>query len=265
MIVAVLGALAIGLSLGLMGSGGSILTVPILVYLLGHGEKAAIAESLAIVGVIAATGAASRAREVRWGSALWFGVPGMAGAYAGAHAGTMVSGAVQVTLLGVVMLAASGLMFTRVGSREGPPRRWVIVGAGLFVGALTGLVGVGGGFLIVPALVVVGGLPIHAATATSLAVIALNSGVGFAKSVHALGVGEVDGTVVALFGAVGAAGAMAGQRIGMRMSRGMLRRAFAVFLVVVGVLIVWNELPRAASERGEAGVESGGSQEEGRR
>ncbi|MEL6615065.1 MAG: sulfite exporter TauE/SafE family protein, partial [Bacteroidota bacterium] len=175
MLYALLGAVAIGLVLGLLGSGGSILTVPVLVYLAGHADKVAIAESLAIVGAIAAVGAMPYARQrlVDWHSVLYFGVPGILGTYAGAALSAFIPGAVQLALFAAVMILAAVLMFR--GRKEVPegeerPRQplWLIAVEGLLVGVLTGLVGVGGGFLIVPALVLLGGLSMRVAVGTSL-------------------------------------------------------------------------------------------------
>ncbi|MGD9855340.1 MAG: TSUP family transporter, partial [Planctomycetaceae bacterium] len=105
--IAIAGALLIGLTLGLLGSGGSILTVPVLVYLLGHQDKVAIAESLAIVGTIALSGMLpyAGAKQVDWRSVLFFGLPGMAGTYAGVWLAHYISGTAQLTLFGGVMLA----------------------------------------------------------------------------------------------------------------------------------------------------------------
>ncbi|MEO1086681.1 MAG: sulfite exporter TauE/SafE family protein, partial [Acidobacteriota bacterium] len=173
MTLAWIGALAIGLSLGALGSGGSILTVPVLVYLVGQDEKTAIAGSLFIVGAIATAGGAQFAvrRLVSWRSVVLFGLPGMAGTLAGAWLGGLVSGTVQLGVFAMVMLLAAGLMFRPpVGdTAESAPRAGGRVALdGLAVGVLTGFVGVGGGFLIVPALVLLGGLSMHLAVGTSL-------------------------------------------------------------------------------------------------
>ena len=115
----VVGAILIGLTLGLLGSGGSILTVPVLVYLLGHQDKVAIAESLAIVGGIALAGMIpyARARLIDWRSVVLFGLPGMAGTYGGAWLARFVSGPAQLTLFAGVMLIAAWMMMRRPGNR----------------------------------------------------------------------------------------------------------------------------------------------------
>jgi uncharacterized membrane protein YfcA len=247
-----LGALAIGLSLGLLGSGGSIITVPVLVYLVGQPEKIAIAGSLGVVGTIALVGALQNAAQGRvdWRSVAWFGLPGMAGTYAGAWLSGFVHGAVQLTVFALVMLAASVTMFRRAdyappAGRTRPVGKVVV--DGLAVGVLTGFVGVGGGFLILPALVLLGGLGMHVAIGTSLAIIALNAFTGFAKHLHLLSLqgDSLDWRVLAAITALGAAGSVAGNRFAGRVPQATLRRVFAVFLVLMAVFILYESGPRA--------------------
>ena len=256
MLYALLGAVAVGLVLGLLGSGGSILTVPVLVYLAGQPEKVAIAESLAIVGAIAAVGAVPYARQrlVDWHSVLYFGVPGVVGTYGGAALSAFVPGAVQLALFAVVMLVAAALMAR--GRREpapagaAPPARqplaW-IAAEGLLVGVLTGLVGVGGGFLIVPALVLLGGLSMRRAVGTSLLIIAAKSAAGFWKYLDVLAeAGQgVDGRLIGVFAAIGIAGSFVGNAVSQRVPQAQLRRGFAAFLVAMGVFILYREAPSA--------------------
>ena len=252
MIWALLGAVAIGLVLGLLGSGGSILTVPVLVYLAGQPEKVAIAESLAIVGAIAAVGAVPYARQrlVDWHSVAYFGVPGIAGTYLGAALSAFVPGAVQLALFAVVMLAAAGLMLR--GRREPAAERarqsvGLIAAEGLAVGVLTGLVGVGGGFLIVPALVLLGGLEMRTAVGTSLLIVAAKSAAGFAKYLDVLAdAGQaVDWWLIAVFAAIGIGGSFAGNALSRRVPQASLRRGFAVFLIAMGLFILYKEAPSA--------------------
>lgn len=243
------GAIAIGLSLGLLGSGGSILTVPVLVFLLGQPEKLAIASSLAIVGIIAAVGSIPymRAGLVNWRAVALFGVPGMAGTYLGAWLALFVPGTVQLTLFAVVMLAASVLMFRPIRCDEpGEPRAfWKITLDGLAVGVITGLVGVGGGFLVVPALVLLGGLPMRQAVATSLVIIALKSFSGFYKYLDVLAVEhiELDLRIIALVSLLGIIGTFAGNAIGGRLDQDKLRKTFGAFLVVMGTFILIRSVP----------------------
>jgi uncharacterized protein len=240
-----LGALTIGLSLGLLGSGGSILTVPILVYGLGWGEKAAITGSLAIVGGIALAGAlaAGRRGHVEGRTAALLALPGMVGTTVGTALGTQVSGAVQLVMFALVMLGAAISMLrppAAESSADDPRSPWLLALDGLLVGALTGFVGVGGGFLIVPVLVLLARLPPERAVGTSLAVIAANAGVGFWRSHTALVAtgAHLDFRVIALFVAVGIAGTWLGRRVGRRWSPARFRRTFAVVLVGMALAIL---------------------------
>lgn len=245
MIFAWIGALLIGISLGLLGSGGSILTVPVLVYLVGEPGKVAIAESLAIVGAISLFGAIPyiRYRSVDWRSVLLFGAPGMAGTYLGAFLSQFLSSEIQLALFALVMLMASAMM---IGGRkldaETVVRRdwWKIVLEGLAVGILTGLVGVGGGFLIVPALVLLGGLPMHLAIGSSLLIIALKSFAGFVKylDVLAASADSVNWTLILVFTLIGILGSLFGARIGKGLSHTTLRRGFGFFLILMGIGIL---------------------------
>ena len=252
MVYALIGAAVVGLSLGLLGSGGSILTVPVLVYILGHEDKIAIAESLAIVGGIALASALPFARKglVEWRSVVFFGIPGMLGTYAGSYASQFVDGSVQLVIFAVVMLGASVLMIRGrkpVAEEHQKRRSPALTGVkGFVVGCVTGLVGVGGGFMIVPALVLLERIPMKRAVATSLAIITINSAVGFVKHlgvVRSLGM-EVDWTTIGLFLLVGIAGSMVGRAIGGKIDQQALRRVFGVFLVVMAGVILVEEAPR---------------------
>lgn len=247
MILAWLGAVAVGLGLGLLGSGGSILTVPVLVYLAGQDEKVAIAGSLAIVAGISFVAAVpyARRRDIDWRSVVRFGIPGVIGTFGGAWLARFVSARVQIEMLALVMVAAAVLLLRTKRDVELPRREhatWLIALEGLAVGVLTGLVGVGGGFLIVPALVLLGGLPIRRAVGTSLVIITLKSVVGFAKYVDVLGdLGlAVDWRVLALFTAFGIGGSLLGGRLSTRIPQPLLQRIFSVLLIFVGCGILWN-------------------------
>ena len=259
-------ALLVGLSLGLLGGGGSILTVPIFVYVLGFAAKPAIAMSLPVVGVTSLVGALGhwRAGNVNMRAALMFGGVAMAGAYSGARLAVFVSGTVQLTLLAFVMLAAAGSMFRSGRSRngrveasaqnadeegEGEKRAMspgLVLAVGLGVGLLTGLVGIGGGFLVVPALVVLGKLPIKQAIGTSLVVIAMNSLSGF---LGYLGQVSIPWGFVALFTAVAVAGILVGTYLVRFVSQGALKQAFAVFLVLMGGMMLYRNYTSANLRR----------------
>jgi hypothetical protein len=250
LLLALLGALAIGLSLGLLGSGGSILTVPVLHYLVGQPEKLAIGGSLLVVGLIAASASVPYAlhRQVDWRSVAWFGLPGMLGAWLGATLARWVPGPVQLAAFAVVMLVAAWRMLRGgvTGRGDDQPHRMAVVAGGFGVGALSGLVGIGGGFLIVPALVLLAGVPMASAVGTSLAVIALNAFTGFAKYVGVLEREslQLDWAVLLAVAGVGIVGSFAGHRLGRRLPQATLRKAFGVFLVVMGLFIAVDAGPR---------------------
>lgn len=251
MIYALLGALCVGLSLGVLGSGGSILTVPVLVYILHQPPKLAIAGSLAIVGAIALVGALRYAHQglVSWKHVLQFGVPGVLATYGGAWVSQFVPGSVQLVVFAVVMGLAAWAMLKpgtrgKDEERQEKPLAWLI-SAGVGVGVVTGFVGVGGGFLLVPALVFLGGLSMHRAVATSLAVIVINSASGFYKQ-HAVvsAAGQsVDWRIIGLFILVGAAGSLAGNLLARRIPHRRLRQVFGVFLIVMCGFILWRTVP----------------------
>jgi uncharacterized membrane protein YfcA len=250
LLLALLGAAVIGLSLGLLGSGGSILTVPVLHYVVGQPEKLAIGGSLLVVGLIAAAATVPYAlhRQVDWRNVARFGVPGMAGAWLGATLAHWVPGPVQLAAFAAVMLVAAWRMLRGTVAPAGTeePHRAAVIAGGFGVGALSGLVGVGGGFLIVPALVLLASVPMAGAVGTSLAVITLNSLTGFAKY---LGVLEheslaLDWPVLLAIAGVGIAGSFAGHRLGRRLPQATLRKLFGVFLVAMGLFIAVDAGPR---------------------
>ena len=237
-------ALAIGLTLGLFGGGGSILTVPVFVYVLGFDPKLAIAMSFPVVGATSLVGAIGnwRAGNVRLGSALLFGVVAMAGAFGGARASRLLDGREQLLILGVVM-AAAAVMMLRSASRdasaaavpEAPSRLLYLVA--LSVGALTGVIGIGGGFLIVPALVVFGSVPMREAVGTSLLVIAMNCVSGY------VGLREtraIPWLFVISFSAVAIAGILGGTRLAALVPQRTLKKGFAALLFVIAVLVLWQ-------------------------
>lgn len=250
MIYAWLGAALVGVSLGLLGSGGSILTVPLLVYVVGEPQKLAIAESLAIVGGISVVGALPFVwrRQVHWRSVLWFGLPGMAGTFAGAYLSQFVSSAVQLSLFALIMLVAAVTMWQGRERETGTEAQlaWQIVLEGLGVGLVTGLVGVGGGFLIIPALVILGGLPMQLAVGTSLSIITLNALSGFAKHLNLLSADQVNWSLVGLFIGLGILGSFVGSALSQRLPQALLRRVFAGALVLMGIYILYTNLPAAA-------------------
>ena len=252
MILAWIGALFIGLTLGLLGSGGSILTVPVLTYLVGQETKVAIASSLIIVGVISIFSAIPYARQkmVKWRTVVIFGLPGMAGAVFGAWLAHYVSDAAQMLFFATLMLVASYLMFKPVKledeQTEQKERAIYKIGIdGFIVGGITGLVGVGGGFLIIPALVILGGLSMRLAVGTSLVIIAFKSFAGFFEYLHVLQELQlsVDWNIIGLFSIIGIAGGWLGHKISNKINQEHLKRGFAVFLVLMGAFILYKNLP----------------------
>ena len=246
-------AALVGLSLGLLGGGGSILTVPIFVYALGYAAKPAIAMSLAVVGMVALVGALRhwRAGNVRPRVALLFAAAAMPGSFLGARLGAYVSGAVQLISFAVVMLLAAYFMLRPARLDENTPAPQPMpllkIGAmGLAVGVLTGLVGVGGGFLIVPALVLLGRVPMKPAVGTSLLVIAMNSAAAFTGY---LGQVEIAWAPMALFAAVATGGILVGARLSRRVPAAQLQRAFALFLVAMGGFILYQNRAAVLPER----------------
>jgi uncharacterized protein len=240
-------AALVGLSLGLMGGGGSILTVPIFVYVLGYDPKLAIAMSLPVVGVTSLVGAIGhwRAGNVQLRAAGLFGAIAMVGAFAGAKLGGLLNGQVQLSILALVMLVAAAMMFrsagrTPVAGSEPAARSMpvhLLLPVALSVGVLTGLIGIGGGFLVVPALVILARTPMKQAVGTSLLVIAMNSVSGFAGY---LGQVEVPWSFMASFTVVAVAGILAGTYLVRFVSQRALKQAFAVFLIVMGSFILYR-------------------------
>ncbi|MFT4515261.1 MAG: putative membrane protein YfcA [Planctomycetota bacterium] len=249
-LLAIAGAVVVGLSLGLLGSGGSILTVPALVYLVGQDEKVAIASSLGIVGLVAFAGSLPSALrgQVAWRSVLWFGLPSMLGAWLGATASVLVSGTTQLLVFSIVMLLASVFMLrSPVPVRDTEQRRrasGLVAIDGLLVGCLAGLVGVGGGFLIVPALVLLGGMRMRLAVGSSLMIIALQSASGFAKYLAVLEQQQlaIDWRVFATFSGIGVTGAFVGLYLGDKLPQSNLRRAFGLMLVGMAIFMLWRTL-----------------------
>lgn len=236
----------IGVSLGLLGGGGSILTVPLLVYVFGLAPKQAIASSLLIVGVASLSGALQhgRAGNVRPREGLLFGLAGMLGAYAGGRASQLLDGGILLLLFAAMMLLTAAAMWRGRSARRsenaaGESRAPVKLALqGLAVGGFTGLVGAGGGFLIVPALALWAGLPMSAAVGTSLLVIALKSATGFAGYLSHV---QVDYFLIGVVAASAVLGSFAGSRLATRVEPTALRRGFAVFVTLMACLILVRE------------------------
>lgn len=245
-LVVVSAGLVIGVLLGLLGGGGSILTVPLLVYVVGIEPKSAIATSLLIVGMgsLAALIPHSRWGRVNWRVGFIFGFAGMVGAYAGGRFAVFVPDALLLVLFAFVMFGA-GTALLRKGCEPVLPLAdsaalqsriwWRIVVDGLVVGIVTGLVGAGGGFLVVPALTLLGGLPMHIAVGTSLLVISLKCFAGLAGYIaHA----PIDSFSAAIVGTASILGTLIGSRVSHRLSAKHLQRGFGVFVLCVAATLV---------------------------
>ena len=248
-VIALALAAVVGISLGLLGGGGSILTVPILTYVLGMEPRVAIASSLFIVGATSAIGMIGHAREgrVRWKTGALFGGAGMLGAFAGGLLGGFIPGAVLMLLFAVMMIATASAMIrgrkgagTDTSSHEHALPIPRVLLDGFAVGIATGPVGAGGGFLIVPALTLLGGLPMATAVGTSLLVITMKSFAGLGGYLLST---QLNWPLVLAFTAVAIAGSFIGVRLSGAIPERALRRGFGVFVLVVGAFVLIQELP----------------------
>jgi hypothetical protein len=236
-------SLLIGVSLGLLGGGGSILTTPILLYALHVDPKPAIATSLVVVGVTSLAGVLQHARagNVAWRTGLVFGLAGMVGSYVGGYFSHWVPETVLLGLFALMMAGTSIAMF-RGREDRGPQRAhplWQIVLEGTAAGAVTGLVGAGGGFVVVPALALLGGLPMKQAVGTALLVIAMNSFAGFLG--HASHV-TIDWVLAAQVSAAAVAGSFLGTAMAAWVRPDQLRRGFAVFVLAMACFVLYEQL-----------------------
>ena len=289
-LLAVALGLLIGLSLGALGGGGSILTVPALVYAIGESAQAATTGSLVIVGITAAAATVGHARagRVRWGAGLAFGAAGVLASLLATRLNAQVSPTALLACFAVLMIVAAAAMLAktmvparpseladdeqaarlrslahvgrgdcgtqraaaspgpapadapaRPGGRPSAGTALKVVAAGLVVGFLTGFLGVGGGFIIVPALVLSLGYDMPTAVGTSLLVISLNSGVALlARGGHE----TFHWAVIVPFTLAAIAGSTAGKRVADRLSGASLTRAFAVLLLLVAAYVLTRAL-----------------------
>jgi uncharacterized membrane protein YfcA len=240
--LALLGAVGIGLSLGLTGAGGSILTLPVLVYLAEIPPRQAVGLSLLIVGTAAAVGAWQRAKsgDVNFKAAVMFALSGMVGAAVGAKLTPLLSpAALMFSFAGLMTVVAIRMLMPKTaGMTPAPechPLRCLLAGGG--VGVLTGFLGVGGGFLLMPALAKFARLPLRAATGTSLVIIAFNSAAGF---VSHLGEARTPWGLAMVFAVIAGAGVLAGGTVACRLPEKILRRTFAMLVLAVAGFVVWR-------------------------
>ena len=259
-IIGYLASLVIGISLGLIGGGGSILTVPVLVYLFGVDPVLATAYSLFIVGSTSLVGAFPKYKngEINVKTAIIFGIPSIAAVYAtrafivpAIPAELFAIGSFVVTkalmmmmIFAVLMVFASVSMIRSKNDKkeeEGPQvfNYPMILLEGAIVGLLTGLVGAGGGFLIIPALVLFSKLPMKQAIGTSLIIIAAKSLIGFTGD---LGKQTMDWTLLASVTSLAIVGIFIGNALGKKVSPDSLKKGFGWFVLVMGIYIIVKEL-----------------------
>ncbi len=259
-LVGYIGAVIMGLSLGLIGGGGSILTVPILVYLFSMDAVIATAYSLFIVGFTSLIGSFSHMKmgNIHWRTVLVFGVPSIISVYLtrliivpAIPEHLFTAGSLEISksvgfllLFAIIMLLASWSMIRKgkIKTHENQLLHYnypLILIEGIVVGAVTGLVGAGGGFLIIPALVLFANLPMKQAVGTSLVIIAAKSLIGFTGDLRA---GEsINWNFLMVFSAVAVAGILAGSSFSKKVSNEKLKPAFGWFVLAMGFYIIIKE------------------------
>ncbi len=242
----------VGLVLGIVGGGGSIIAVPLLLYAVGIGSPhLAVGTGAIAVSLSAFANLLNHAREgmVKWPCAMSFSAAGMAGAWAGSSLAIQVSGDLLLALFGLLMVVIGALMLARRNAEGNPDIRLSFATArqllplllliGFGVGALSGFFGIGGGFLIVPGLMLATGMPIVYAIGTSLVAVTV---FGAATAGNYAASGLVDWRIAAFFIigglAGGGIGTMAGRRLGAR--KGMLGMVFALFVISIGIYVSWK-------------------------
>ncbi len=247
LVITVVLAVVVGLTLGLLGGGGSILTVPLLNYVAGMDPKEAIAASLFVVGVTSAMSTLLHARSgnVQWRTGLIFGAASMAGAFLGGLIGGRIPSVILMVAFALMMIATAAAMLLGKKNTAGAKEKKTlplgkILLEGLVVGLVTGLVGAGGGFLVVPALALLGGLRMSVAVGTSLLVITMKSFAGLAGYMTTV---SLDWPVVLAVTAAALVGALLGARLTSVVPEQALRKGFGVFVLVMGVFVLFQELP----------------------
>jgi uncharacterized protein len=232
-----------GLALGFLGGGGSTLSVPILAYLAGLPAEHAITGSLFVVAVTSAIAAMMHARagNIRWRTGFALGIAGMAGSFVGGLVAGYVPGHVLlIAFAGMMGVAAAAMLRrTRPTCESGPVAAHRLAPLGFGIGAVTGLVGAGGGFVVVPCLVLFGRLRVEVAIGTSLVVIAMQSFAGLAGHLQHV---DLEWGIVLPVAGFAVAGSVLGARLSRRVSPSALRRAFAAFLLVMAIVILVIEL-----------------------
>ncbi|MBL7683929.1 MAG: sulfite exporter TauE/SafE family protein [Flavipsychrobacter sp.] len=259
-ILGYLASLLIGLSLGLIGGGGSILTVPVLVYLFGVDPVLATAYSLFIVGTTSLVGTYPKYKsgEVNLKTAIIFGIPSIIAVYftravivpaipkeVFSIGDFVVTKALLMMILFAILMVFASVSMIRDKKKntdEAQEQKFnypMIILEGSLVGVLTGLVGAGGGFLIIPALVLLSKLPMKQAVGTSLLIIAAKSLIGFTGD---LGTQTMDWTLLLSVTALAVVGIFAGNILSKKVSAASLKKGFGWFVLVMGIYIIIKEL-----------------------
>ena len=258
-ILGYLSAILIGMSLGLIGGGGSILTVPVLVYLMGIPPVLATAYSLCIVGMSSAVGSIQfyRKGEIDIKTGIIFGLPSIIAVFITrswlvpalpaeiVQVGSFIltKGIMMMMLFSILMILASLSMIFKVslGTAKDSTKTqhhtyiWIIL-EGMVVGVLTGLVGAGGGFLIIPALVLLTGMDMKRAVGTSLMIIAVKSLIGFSGDLMHT---EMDWSLLGLFTILAIAGIFPGSALASKIAADQLKKGFGIFVLLMGIYILW--------------------------
>lgn len=252
-------AIFIGMAVGLLGGGGSILTTPLLIYVAGFDAKQAITASLFVVAVTSVFGLIGHARagRVKWRTGIIFGLAGMVGAFVGGQIGShlpsvvlLVAFAVMMGVTAVAMIRGRKKVEGHHGSGSGLPVFRILLD-GLIVGLVTGLVGAGGGFLVVPALALLGGLAMPNAVATSLLVVAMKSFAGFFGYLLTFGGDsfvslnpetQINWNVTLIITVMAVLGALVGSRLVGKIHPDVLRKAFGWFVLIMAVFILSQQI-----------------------
>lgn len=238
-------ALFVGLSLGLLGGGGSILTVPILNYVMGMDAQEAIASSLVIVALTSLIALIPhwRAKRVSFRVGLPFGLASMAGAFIGGWTAQFIPDFVLMIIFAIIMISTSLNMIRGKKQQQDEttvvPKLWVSLVIGAAVGAVTGLVGAGGGFLIVPALVIFAGLPMHLAIGTSLLTIVLKNLSALGGHIFAV---TINWPVTLIFTGIAIIGSLIGARLVAKIRPEALRYGFGWFVLAMGLFVIGAEV-----------------------
>ena len=243
----IISAVIIGLSLGIFGSGGAILTLPTLIYLLGYDEKVAVIGSLFIVAVISFFTAIPQIAKnsVSKVHLIYFALPGLFGSYIGAYYGSQVAPIIQMSVFVGLMFVAAIKMLTMKDDLLGDAAsNRILIVIGLAVGFVTGFIGVGGGFLIVPALVLLSKLPINKAVSTSVIIIFLQSTIGLISyHEHSMALfSQIQWSTLIVIALVGVAGSYLGLWLKQFINQALLTRLFGLFLILMASFILIDKV-----------------------